>query len=97
QQLSAVSEGKSDDVRQILQGLDRLTTVINDRQGEASQLIDSTKTLSQTLASRDQDLISAVQQLDRITTVLVQRRTELAALLQSTADATSRVAALIHQ
>jgi len=97
QQLSAVSEGKSDDVRQILQGLDRLTTVINDRQGEASQLIDSTRTLSQTLASRDQDLISAVQQLDRLTTLLVQRRTELAALLQSTADATARLAALIHQ
>ena len=96
-QLADVSQGKNADVQQILQGLDKLSTVIDQRQGQTGELIDSAKTLSQTLANRDQDLIGAVQQLDRITQVLVQRRAELASLLQSTADATQRLANLIHQ
>ena len=60
-------------------------------------MIDSAKTLSNTLATRDQDLIGAVQNLDRVVDLLVQRRNELAGLLSSTADATQRLANLIHQ
>ncbi len=97
QQLSAVTEGKHADVQQILDGLNRLTTVVNSRQAEARDLIDAAKTLSATLASRDNDLIGAVQNLDRIVEVLVQRRSQLADLLASTADATQRLTKLIHE
>lgn len=97
QQLSAVSQGKHADLQQILVGLNRLTTVVDDRQSQAGSLIDSARTLSQTLANRDQDLIGVVQNLDRVVDLLIQRRDQLASLLQSTADATQRLANLIHQ
>lgn len=97
QQLSAATEGKHADVKRILDGLGRLTTVVNDRQSEARDLIDSARTLSGTLADRNQDLIGAVQNLDRITRLLVDRRNQLADLLASTADTSERLAKLVHQ
>jgi phospholipid/cholesterol/gamma-HCH transport system substrate-binding protein len=95
--LTAVSQGKHDEVAQLLDGLDRLTTVVNSRQGEARQLIDSARTLTSTLADRDQDLVGAVQQLDRVATLLVERRDELATLLASTADTTQRLTKLVKE
>lgn len=96
-QLADITKGKRANVHRILVGFDRLARVINARQGQARRLIDSARTLSQTLAARDHDLVATTDNLNVVIDTLVQRRQELAELLASTADASQRLANLVRR
>jgi phospholipid/cholesterol/gamma-HCH transport system substrate-binding protein len=95
--LSEVTEGKREQVRQIIDGLERLTTAVNDRKAEASSLIDSASVLSDTLAERDADLLNAIDNLNVVVGSLAERRAELVRLLEATASAAGATADLVGE
>lgn len=94
-ELSAATQGQNQNLEQILTGLNRLSTAVNQRETQARGLIDSAQTLSDALASHDQDLVGAVDNLNVVVANLVQRRAELSQLLSSTASAAKQLAQLI--
>lgn len=95
--LSEVTEGKREQVRQIIDGLDRLMTAVNERSDEASSLVDSTAVLTETLAERDGELLNAVDNLNIVIGSLAERRAELVRLLEATASAAGATADLVGE
>lgn len=95
--IDRISEDQRGNVEEIITGLNRLTTVINDRRTEAGRLIDSARTVSATLAERDEDLLAAVDDLGIVVDALARRRVELAALLAQTSSTATATADLVAE
>lgn len=84
ERLAAITEGKREQVASIIEGLNDLTAAVNERKIETSRLLESTATLSGTLAQRDAELASAVEDLNVVVAGLAERRADLVRLLQET-------------
>lgn len=95
--LADVTDGKREQVAQIIDGLDRLTTAVNTREAEARSLIDSTAVLTGTLAERDAEILNAVDNLNIVIGSLAERRAELVHLLEATAAAAGATADLVGE
>ncbi|MDA8359465.1 MAG: MCE family protein [Actinomycetota bacterium] len=95
--LAAITQGKQQQVEQIIQGLGKLTTTISDRSGAVSQLIDSANTLSTALASRDSQLASVIDQLNTVVTGLASHSTDLASLIDNIDAAATQTNSLVGQ
>lgn len=95
--IERITEGQRGNVGEIIGGLDRLTTAINSRQAEARRLIDSTATVTDTLADRDQDLLAALDDLNVVLDGLARRRVQLAALLEQTSATAKGTADLVAE
>jgi phospholipid/cholesterol/gamma-HCH transport system substrate-binding protein len=93
--LARVTAGKRDEVSTIIDGLNRLTAVVNARRSQVSNLIDATNTVSATLASRDQQLLSIIDNLDVVLHGLAVRRAQISDLLQQTEAAASQISGLV--
>lgn len=91
-----ITEGKRDDVADILDGLEDLAVTVNTREEEARGLIDSTRTLTETLDARDEELLDAVDDLNVVVGTLVDRRVELVELLEQTTEAATRIGDLVE-
>jgi len=93
--LAQVTAGKRDEVNAIIDGLNRITGVVNGRRGEVSSLIDAAKTVTATLDSRDQQLIAIIDQLDVVLQGLAQRRSQINQLLIQAQSAASQISGLV--
>jgi phospholipid/cholesterol/gamma-HCH transport system substrate-binding protein len=91
-----ITEGKREDVADILDGLEDLAVTVNRREQEARALIDSTRTLTETLDARDEQLLDAVDDLNVVVETLVRRRVELVELLEQTTEAATRISDLVE-
>lgn len=95
--IDAISSGQRGNVADIITGLNRLTTAINDRQQQARHLIDSTKTVTGTLSNRDQDLLASLDDVNVVLDGLAKRRVQLATLLDQTSQTARKTADLVAQ
>jgi phospholipid/cholesterol/gamma-HCH transport system substrate-binding protein len=97
--LAKVTENKQASVADLVQGLDKVSTAINQRNAELGQLLDRADTLSKTLADKDQTLVALVDQSKKILDLLANRRDELARALGEGSDAVVQLARIIgtHQ
>lgn len=84
ERLAAITEGKREQVATIIDGLNALTSQVNERKVETSRLLESTATLTGTLAERDAELAAAVDNLNIVVAGLAERRADLVLLLQET-------------
>ena len=82
--LATITEGKREQVVTIIDGLNALTSEVNQRKVETSRLLESAATLSNTLAERDAELAAAVENLNVVVGSLAERRADLVRLLQET-------------
>ena len=87
--IERVTEGQRGNVGEIVDGLNRLTKAVNARQAEARSLIRSSRTVTNTLAERDEDLLKALDDVNVVLDGLAKRRVQLATLLDKT-EATAR-------
>ncbi|MCU1370662.1 MAG: MCE-family protein Mce1B / MCE-family protein Mce1C [Ilumatobacteraceae bacterium] len=87
--IDRVTEGQRGNVGEIVDGLNRLTKAVNDRQAEARRLIGSSRVVTATLAERDEDLLAALDDVNVVLDGLAHRRVQLATLLRET-EATAR-------
>jgi phospholipid/cholesterol/gamma-HCH transport system substrate-binding protein len=94
-QLAAITEGKRGTVTDLIQGIDTVSSAINEREQELSSLLDHADELAANLAEKDQTLVRLIDSSRTILDFLVQRRTELAEALGAGSDAVRSLSTLI--
>jgi len=95
--LATITQGKQQQVAQIIKGLGALTTTVDQRSGEVSQLIDSANTVSSTLNSRDQQLTSVLDNLNTVTGGLANQSGDLASLIDNIDQMATQTNILVGQ
>ena len=95
--IDQITEGQRGNVGEIITGLNRLLTAVNGRQAEARRLISSSRTVTSTLADRDEELLAAVEDLNTVLDGLAARRVRLVSLLQHTESSARQTADLVHE
>ncbi len=95
--LADVTEGKRDSVTALIEGLDRVSAAIVERDDELRDLLEQAEALSGTLAEKDQTLVQLVDASEQILTLIANRRDELAAALGEGADAVVQLGRLIGE
>ncbi|MGH9096032.1 MAG: MCE family protein, partial [Acidimicrobiales bacterium] len=93
--LATITQGKQQQVAQIISGLNGFTGVINQRQTQVSQLIAAANTLSQTVATHDSQLGTAIDNLTTVIGSLAQKGTDLGNLIDNTQSAASQINTLV--
>ena len=98
-QFADITQGKHQSVTDLVDGLQKVSTAINQRDTELKQLLDRADTVSATLAQKDQTLVALIDQSKKILDLLASRRDELATALGEGSQAVTQLAKLIgdHQ
>jgi phospholipid/cholesterol/gamma-HCH transport system substrate-binding protein len=94
-QLADITEGKQESIRQLLDGLNRVSGAINERDTQLRSLLDRADTLSGNLAAKDQTLVNLIDQSQGILDYVSRRRTAIAGTLQSGSDAVTELGRLL--
>lgn len=95
-EVASITKGRSGDLRTIITGLNRLLKVVDDRKGEAAQLIESTRSVMQNLAANRQTIDSALTNFNSVVENLAERRDELADVLTRTAAVSGKIHDLVR-
>jgi phospholipid/cholesterol/gamma-HCH transport system substrate-binding protein len=93
--LADITDGKHDQIAQLLDGVNKVSTAINDRQDQLRQLLDRFDQLSSLLAQKDQTLVSLIDQSQGILDLVEQRRADIARGLNSTDQLTGSLSAIL--
>jgi phospholipid/cholesterol/gamma-HCH transport system substrate-binding protein len=93
--LADITEGKHDQLAQLLDGVNKVSVAVNDRQAQLSQLLDRFDQLSALLAQKDQTLVSLIDQSQGILDLVQNRRNDIAQGLQSTDQLTGSLSTLL--
>ncbi len=96
-QLADITQGKQQSVADLVSGIDKISTALNQRDAALSQLLDRADTLSKTLADKDQTLVALIDQSKQILDLLANRRDDLSTALGAGSDAVVRLSNLIQQ
>lgn len=96
-ELTTVTEGKADEVRQLITGLNDVLIAVNSRGTELERLIDSLRTLSTTLGRRDQRIVSLIDNLNVVLENLADHQDDLTTLLVNTDVAANETADLVRR
>ncbi|MHB1784658.1 MAG: MCE family protein [Acidimicrobiales bacterium] len=94
-ELSAVTHGQAGNVAQIISGLNKLTSTVDQRTAEVKALIDAGNTLSTTLAAKDTQLLNIVDNLNVVLGGLNQRKVQLARFIQQADQAAAQTSSLV--
>jgi phospholipid/cholesterol/gamma-HCH transport system substrate-binding protein len=97
EELTAVTEGKAQDVRSLIVGLNDVLRAVNSRGDELEGLIDSLRTLSTTLGQRDTRIVSLIDNLNVVLANLASRQEQLTQLLVNTDVASHETADLVRR
>ena len=95
QSLATIAQGTQQQVAQIVNGLNGITGVVDQRTSEVSQLIDSANTLSTAVDQRDAQLSSSVSNLSTVVSGLAQHSTQLGDLIDNTQQAAQQIDTLV--
>lgn len=82
-QLSAITADKQQQVRDLLDGLARVSTAVNDRDAQLRQLLDRLDVLSKTLSDKDDTLVALIDQSQGVLNLVAQRRNDIASAIQN--------------
>ena len=96
-QLAVVTEGKEQSLRQLIEGVAKLSTALAQRDDQLSSLIDHANTVSATLATKDQTLVDLLDQSDGILKVLANRHDALASGIDEASKAFGQLAGIVNQ
>jgi len=94
-QLATVTEGKRATFTDLINGLDQVSTAINQREGQLDSLLDEADELAANLAAKDQTLVQLIDSSRTILDFLVSRRDELSVALGAGSDAVRSLSILI--
>ncbi|MHB1987343.1 MAG: MlaD family protein [Acidimicrobiales bacterium] len=93
--LASVTSGDKAQINEVIDGLSKATTAIDQHRGSAAQLIDAAEALSATLASKDHQLATVVDDLDSVVKGLAQHSSQLGQLIDQTEQAAAQTSSLI--
>jgi phospholipid/cholesterol/gamma-HCH transport system substrate-binding protein len=99
QQLAAISEGKQETIRELLEGISRFSTAITERDDQLRSLLDRADQLSALLAEKDQTLVGLIDESQAVLRLVNQRRDDIVRGLRSANVAVGQLAGLLasHQ
>jgi phospholipid/cholesterol/gamma-HCH transport system substrate-binding protein len=83
QQLAAVTEGKEESIRQLLEGIARFSTAISERDAQLRSLLDRADSLSGLLAEKDDTLNGLIDESQAVLGLVRERRHDVARGLRS--------------
>ena len=93
--LADITEGKHDQLAQLLDGVNKVSTAVNDRQDQLRQLLDRFDQLSAVLSEKDQTLVSLIDQSQGILNLVEARRNDIASGLNATDQLTGSLSTLL--
>jgi phospholipid/cholesterol/gamma-HCH transport system substrate-binding protein len=93
--LADITDGKHDQLAQLLDGVNKVSTAVNDRQDQLRQLLDRFDQLSSLLSEKDQTLVSLIDQSQGILNLVEQRRNDIANGLNATDQLTGSISTLL--
>src|SRR4051812_12867214 len=93
--LADVTDGKHDQITQLLTGVNQVSTAVNDRETQLRQLLDRFDSLSGLLAEKDQTLVSLIDQSQGILNLVEQRRSDIANGLNATDQLSGSLSVLL--
>ena len=95
QDLATITEGKHDQVRDLLEGIARVSGAVNERDTQLRQLLDRADQLSKTLADKDQTLAALIDQSQGVLDLVDRRRDDIARQLETTNTLATRLSSLV--
>ncbi|MBV9410631.1 MAG: MCE family protein [Acidimicrobiia bacterium] len=95
EQLADVTDGQHDQIAALLDGVNKVSTAVNDRDAQLRQLLDRFDSLSGLLADKDQTLVSLIDQSQGILNLVEARRNDIANGLNATDQLTGSLAAIL--
>jgi phospholipid/cholesterol/gamma-HCH transport system substrate-binding protein len=94
-ELADITQGKQDTVRELLDGITRLSSAINQRDAQLRELLDRADTLSANLAQKDETLVRLIDESQAILDYVQRRKGAIAGSLDSSTTALEELARLI--
>lgn len=95
-QLAIVTDGKEASIRQLIEGIAKLSTAVAARDQELSDLVTKANTVSGTLAEKDQTLAALLDQSDALLRVLASRHDQLERGIHDAASAFGQLAGVVQ-
>jgi phospholipid/cholesterol/gamma-HCH transport system substrate-binding protein len=93
--LEQATSGDKAQIQQIIDGLGKATTAIDQHRNAAAQLIDAAEALSGTLAAKDHQLATVVDDLDLVMKGLASRSNQLGQFITQTEQAAYQMSSLL--
>lgn len=93
--LADITEGKHEQVKQLVEGIATVSAAVNQRDSQLRSLLERSDSLSALLAEKDQTLVSLIDQSRGVLSLVERRRNDVAAGLRSGAGALDQLAAVI--
>jgi phospholipid/cholesterol/gamma-HCH transport system substrate-binding protein len=94
-EVTKVTTGKKDQVRQIVTGLNSVLDAVDSRKQQLGQLIAALRKVFTTLGERDKTILGLIDHLDPVLANLAERQEDLKTLLQATDSASHETADLV--
>jgi phospholipid/cholesterol/gamma-HCH transport system substrate-binding protein len=95
QQLANITEGKHEQIAELMSGLNKVGTAVGSRDAQIRDLRDQADKLSGTLAEKDQTLVALLDQSQGILDLIARRRTDIGRGLESTNVAIGELAGIL--
>ena len=95
-QLAEITDGKRGTITDLIEGVDQVSTAINEREQQLDALLASADELSANLAEKDETLVQLIDSSRTILGFLVERRDELTMALGAGSDAVRSLSVLIE-
>lgn len=95
--LADITDGNRSDVEQLLDGVERVSTIIVDRRDELERVIDRAQVVVDAAADQDQEIIQIIDSFGTVLDTLLDKRNEITRLLVETADTSTLTADLVSE
>ncbi|MDX1657599.1 MAG: MCE family protein [Nitriliruptorales bacterium] len=95
--LADITEGQREEVADLLDGISRLSQVLDENKDELETVLKEAETFIDAAADQDQELVRIIDNFGSTLDVLVRRRSDITELLTETARATNLTADLVEE
>lgn len=95
-EFAELADGSRQPIGELLDGLERVGTMLVDREDALDSLLDETEVLTDTLADKDQALVAVIDASEGVLDQIVARRDELAAVLGDGSEVVQTLNGLIE-
>lgn len=95
-QLAAVTEGKHDQIGELLRSVTIVSDAITTRDAQLQELLERADTFSATLADKDQTLVGLIDQSQTVLDLVNRRRTDIGTALDDGATAVEQLSGVVR-
>jgi phospholipid/cholesterol/gamma-HCH transport system substrate-binding protein len=95
-QLAAITEGKQETIGQLVEGISRFSTAINDRDAQLRSLLDRANRLSALLDEKDQTLTGLIDQSQAVLDLVSNRRGDISRGLRAANTAVGQLSGILN-